>query len=101
MWLRDYGEALEADLRRFYRADLLDFYRGDMSARRLAVYVKGLPPDSCTFTLAHGQQSAPQYEGGAPDNVRYLEDIPVVPLRDAQRFVDASGEEFSSMAKAN
>jgi len=97
VWLREYGEAIEADLDRYYRRDLLDFYRGKMTARTLWVRLTGLPPDSATASLAGGQQE-PQRAQGAPDNVTYLEDIPKVSLRDAQRFVNASGDELSSMA---
>lgn len=46
--LREHGEAIEADLLRYYQVDLLDLYRGEMSWRRLRVLVRHLPLESAT-----------------------------------------------------
>lgn len=44
--IEEHGNAIEADLMRYYGIDLLDFYRGDISPRRVGVLVKQLPPES-------------------------------------------------------
>lgn len=46
--LRAHGDAVEADLLRFYRVDLGDLYRGELSLRRLSVLIKHLPSESAT-----------------------------------------------------
>ncbi|MFE5332569.1 hypothetical protein ACFRCG_39945 [Embleya sp. NPDC056575] len=46
--LREHGEAIEADLLRYYQVDLLDLYRGEMSWRRLRVLIRYLPVESAT-----------------------------------------------------
>ncbi len=103
MWLRTYGEAIEADLL-FRGVDLLDFYRGRITARRLAALIKALPPDSYTGSLARGEadnssSSTPAPHAGAAP--RCLEDIPVArSLHDAIRFVNSSDEEFAAMTDA-
>lgn len=98
MWLRRYGEAIEADLA-FRGHDLLDFYRGGMSARRLWVLVQGLGPDSATAHAARAADPPPEAARPAERrlaSVKYLEDIPVAKsLADAGRFLQASGDEFS------
>jgi hypothetical protein len=100
VWLRLYGEELEADLA-FRGHDLLDFYRGKMSARRLVTLVKGLPPDSATAQAARVSEPAGKPES-APERhlapVRCLSDIPVArSLREVGRFVNASGDELAQL----
>jgi hypothetical protein len=44
LWLlENHGEALEADLRRFYQVRLVDMYRGEISPREVSVYATNLP----------------------------------------------------------
>lgn len=49
-----HGDAIEADLHRFYHLDLLDFERGDLSVRKLAVLVRQLPADSALSRALNG-----------------------------------------------
>ena len=45
VWVLRYrGEALEADLARYYQLDLADMWRGRLSVRRVSVLVHHLPP---------------------------------------------------------
>jgi hypothetical protein len=106
-WLREYGEAIEADLDRFYGLDLLDFYRGRITARALWVRLRNLPPEAATVTLARQQdpgegQGRGRSAGRAERHlapVRCLTDIPVAKsITDVGKFVNASGDEFSAMA---
>lgn len=46
--LEQHGEAVEADLERYYRRDLAEFFTGGLSARKLLVLVRHLPHDSAT-----------------------------------------------------
>ena len=41
--LQNHGEALEADLQRYYQVDLADMYRGRVSIRRVSVLASNLP----------------------------------------------------------
>jgi hypothetical protein len=41
-----HGEALEADLQRFYQVDLADMYRGRVSVRKVSVLASHLPRGS-------------------------------------------------------
>ena len=41
--LENHGEALEADLQRYYQVDLADMYRGRVSPRRVSVLATNLP----------------------------------------------------------
>lgn len=50
-----HGEAVEADLVRYYGVDLLDYYRGRLSARRLRVLLQHLPRDSALVRALHGE----------------------------------------------
>jgi len=43
--LRERGEAVEADLRRFYGRDLGELFTGEMTFRQLKSYIFGLPLD--------------------------------------------------------
>ena len=52
--LSEHGEALEADLHRYYQLDLLDLFRGRLSWRKLAVLVRHLPLDSATVQAQLG-----------------------------------------------
>ena len=102
VWLREYGEAIEADLA-FRGIDLRDFYAGRMSARRLAVLVANLPPDTATVTRDRARTNQQQADRNTTPRrrhlapVRSLEDIPVVSPGQAMRFVNASNDEFSRM----
>ena len=50
-----HGDAIEADIARFYpKYDLLDFYRGTLSARLLWVLVRQLPAKSATVRALNG-----------------------------------------------
>ena len=42
----NHGEALEADLQRFYQVDLADMYRGVVSIRKVSVLASNLPRES-------------------------------------------------------
>ena len=44
--MANHGEALEADLQRFYQVDLTDMYRGVLSVRRVSVLAAHLPRGS-------------------------------------------------------
>ncbi len=70
-----------------------------MSARKLWVRVSQLPPESATVNLTRVVEP-PQSGQQRGATVRYLEDIPKVGLRDAQRFINASGEEFDALTNA-
>ncbi|QWW20127.1 hypothetical protein I6B53_03250 [Schaalia sp. 19OD2882] len=48
-------EAIEADLLRVYGVDLLGLFRGELTLRRLAVLVRGMPPGSTTAFLEGGR----------------------------------------------
>jgi hypothetical protein len=48
------GDALEADLQRFYGVALPDMYRGEISARQISIYAKHLPRGSATGHLLGG-----------------------------------------------
>lgn len=109
MWLRDYGEAIEADLL-FRGIDLLDFYRGRITARRLYVLVDNLPPESSTIRMAYADSNAhtdaTASSAGANGTSRLrpvtcLEDIPVVSPGQAMKLVNASPDEFASMTTRN
>lgn len=53
--LDEYGEALEADLRRQYQADIRDLWRGGMDWRQFRVLVLGMPPTGTALARAmHG-----------------------------------------------
>lgn len=51
--IRFYGDALEADLRRYYLVDLVDMYAGLISVRRVSIYAKYLPRGANVFAM-HG-----------------------------------------------
>lgn len=101
MWLREYGEAIEADLA-FRGIDLLDFYRGHISPRRLAVLIDNLPPESATVARSRQQMDTQQAQGNTTPrhlkSVPTLESIPVVSPGQAMRFVNAGNDEFCAMA---
>ncbi|MFI1580009.1 hypothetical protein [Embleya sp. NPDC020630] len=59
--LREHGEAIEADLLRYYRVDLLDLYRGEMSWRRLRVLIRYLPPESATARVLQPRDAADEF----------------------------------------
>lgn len=103
MWLRLYGEEIEADLA-FRNVDLLDFYRGRMTARRLYVLVQGLPPDSATVQAARRQETPAEQDRPAERHlapVKCLSDIPVArSMAEVGKFVNSSGDEFAEMAGA-
>jgi hypothetical protein len=52
--LDEHGDAIEADLLRFYRVDLLDLYRGTLSPRRLGVLISALPAKSALVRALNG-----------------------------------------------
>ena len=54
MLLREYGEAIEADLLHYYGGDLLDLWRGVLTPRRVLVLIKGLPPGSALHRARGG-----------------------------------------------
>jgi hypothetical protein len=54
--LREHGDAVEADLQRFYRVDLAEFYRGELSVRRLSVLVDHLPHEAATTAARLGTE---------------------------------------------
>lgn len=75
-----------------------------MSARRLAVLVQHLPPESATVALDRARHddnvAAVNHlpRNTAPrSNVRCLEDLPVVSPGKAMRLVNASDAEFNRM----
>lgn len=41
--LAHHGKAVEADLGRYYHVDLADMWRGEISIRKIAVYVENMP----------------------------------------------------------
>lgn len=43
------GEALEADLQRFYAVDLADLWRGNLRPRKAAVLATQLPPEASIY----------------------------------------------------
>lgn len=45
---------IEADLEREYRRDLADVWRGRMTLRKVAVLIRGLPPDGATARALAG-----------------------------------------------
>lgn len=47
-FLRKFGRAVEADLRRYYDVRLSDLTTGRLTWRQLSVYLAGLPRDSAT-----------------------------------------------------
>jgi hypothetical protein len=55
--MTEHGQALEADLLRYYGADLADIVTGRMSPRRLSSLVAGLPADSATVRATLGGDS--------------------------------------------
>lgn len=55
--LDEHGDAIEADLQRYYRIDLGDFYRGDLSARRLNVLIRYLPARSALVAALNDGQT--------------------------------------------
>ncbi len=65
-----------------------------MTARRLAVLVRHLPADALSVQLASQEQEPTRSAGRSAQGPRLLEDIPVVPLREARSFIQSSGDEF-------
>ena len=69
-----------------------------MTARRLYVLLRGLPPDSATANAAHAAQAAPKSDRPAERHlapVKTLSDIPVAgSLSEAGRFVNSGNDEF-------
>lgn len=57
--LSEYGEAIEADLQRYYGTDLRDVFRpgSGLTWRRLRALVTGLPPDSALAQAMAGPDS--------------------------------------------
>jgi hypothetical protein len=53
-----HGEAVEADLQRFYRIRLADLAAGRLSWRRFGVLVRHLPLDSATALAVNGDAAA-------------------------------------------
>lgn len=53
--IREHGDEIEADLG-FRGIDLLDMYRGTLSPRKVALYIRALPPDSATRIAMNGGQ---------------------------------------------
>lgn len=71
-----------------------------MTARRLWVLVRGLPPDSLTANLAHADEQEPEQQTPQAGKVRYLEDIPVArSLREVGKFLNSGGDEFTQMTQ--
>ena len=60
--LSEHGEALEADLHRYYQLDLLDLFRGRLTWRKLGVLVRHLPLDSATVQAQLGYEPASRVE---------------------------------------
>ncbi len=56
--LREHGEAIEADLARFYGVDLRDLWRGRLTWRRLLALIRGLPADSALARAQAGPDAA-------------------------------------------
>lgn len=52
-----FGDAVEADLKRFYNVELPDMYRGTITVRQVSIYVKYLPRGAATWTYIGGQQA--------------------------------------------
>lgn len=52
--IREHGDAIEADLA-FRGFDLLDLWRGRLTARKVDVLIRGLPPDSATRIALNGR----------------------------------------------
>lgn len=52
--MSEHGEALEADLARYYGTRLSDLFSGRLSWRRLDVLVRHLPADSATAHALYG-----------------------------------------------
>lgn len=55
--MREHGQALEADLLRYYRVDLAGIVTGTLSPRRLAALVRGLPEDAATIRAVAGTEA--------------------------------------------
>lgn len=53
--LTEHGEAVEADLQRFYNVRLSDVFAGTLSLRRLDVLVRNMPDGSATARAIHGE----------------------------------------------
>jgi hypothetical protein len=53
--LAEHGEAIEADLQRFYGLPLSDLFNGSLTPRRLAVLIRNLPNESATARDFHGE----------------------------------------------
>ncbi len=52
--LTEHGEAIEADLRRYYQRSLTDLATGAMSIRELIAYVRHMPPGSALQACTDG-----------------------------------------------
>jgi hypothetical protein len=63
--LTAHGDAVEADLQRWYGVDVRDLYRGGLTYRRLLVLVENLPADSAVAAIVAKEvqdPQAPEYE---------------------------------------
>jgi len=72
-----------------------------MTARRLFVLIKGLPPESATFNLSRAQEPAQQPDSEPQRHlapVRVLSDIPVAKsMGEVGKFVQARGDDLAGM----
>ncbi|WP_131814125.1 hypothetical protein [Mycolicibacterium fortuitum] len=57
--LGEHGDAIEADLQRYYQLDLCDLYRGTLSLRRIGVLVRQLPGESALVRSIYGPGYSP------------------------------------------
>ena len=62
--LAEHGEAIEADLARFYHRDLAELFTGDLTWRKLAVLVGNLPASSA-LARALARDEAPWLDPAA------------------------------------
>lgn len=60
--LREHGEAVEWDIAHYWPGrSLLELYRGEMSWRELRVFLRYLPPDSCTAREIHPRDAVEEW----------------------------------------
>jgi hypothetical protein len=65
----DHGEAIEADLHRFYNVDLLDVFRGKLSPRKALVLINALPDTSATVAHMHNGDRWRDFYGWGQDRL--------------------------------
>lgn len=56
--LEEHGEAIEADLLRYYQVDVADLFSGDLSPRRVLALIRHLPRDAATKREVAGDVTA-------------------------------------------